>query len=105
MQNPFETIDERLSNIEHLLSAIKSSPEHEAPITKNRNLKQAAEYCGNMPIPTFRKHLNAGHIAGSKPGKSWIFSQKDLDDFLDKFRRKTREEIEAEAEDYIYKRK
>ena len=105
MQNPFETIDERLSNIEYLLSAIKNSPEHEAPITKNRNLKQAAEYCGNMPIPTFRKHLNAGHIAGSKPGKSWIFSQKDLDDFLDKFRRKTREEIEAEAEDYIYKRK
>lgn len=105
MQNPFETIDERLSNIEHLLSAIKNSPEHEAPITKNRNLRQAAEYCGNMPIPTFRKHLNAGHIAGSKPGKSWIFSQKDLDDFLNKFRRKTREEIEAEAEDYIYKRK
>ncbi|MCF8405843.1 MAG: helix-turn-helix domain-containing protein [Bacteroidales bacterium] len=105
MQNPFEIIDERLSNIEILLNAIKNSPEKETPSTKNRNLKQAAEYCGNMPIPTFRKHLNAGHIAGSKPGKSWIFSQKDLDDFLEKFRRKTRQEIEAEAEDYIYKRK
>ena len=105
MQNPFEVIDERLSNIENMLSAIKNSPEKEATISKNRNLKEAAAYCGNMPIPTFRKHLQAGHISGSKPGKSWIFSQKDLDDFLEKFRRKTNEEIESEAEDYIFKRK
>ncbi len=105
MNNPFETIDERLSNIENLLNTIKNSPEKETPITKNRTLRQAAEYCGNMPVPTFRKHLNAGHIAGSKPGKSWIFSQKDLDDFLGSFRRKTKIEIEAEAEDYIIKRK
>jgi len=105
MQNPFEAIDERLSNIENLLSSIRNSPDKETPISKNRNLKEAAEYCGNMPIPTFRKHLQAGHISGSKPGKSWIFSQKDLDDFLEKFHRKTKQEIEAEAEDYIYKRK
>jgi len=105
MKNPFELIDERLSNIENLLSAIKNSPEKETPVSKNLNLKEAALYCGNMPIPTFRKHLNAGHISGSKPGKSWIFSQKDLDDFLEKFRRKTKQEIESEADDYIFTRK
>lgn len=105
MINPFEVIEERLSNIENMLTALKNSPEKEILVTKNRNLKEAAAYCGNMPIPTFRKHLNSGHISGSKPGKSWIFSQKDLDDFLEKFRRKTRDEIEADAEDYIFKRK
>lgn len=105
MQNPFEVIEERLNNIENLLTAIKRSPEKEISVSKNRNLREAAEYCGNMPIPTFRKHLNVGHISGSKPGKSWIFSQKDLDDFLGKFRRKTKEEIESEAEDYIIRRK
>ena len=104
MQNPFEVIVERLSKIENLLSTMKSSPDKETPIMKNLNLKEAAKYCGNMPIPTFRKHLNAGHISGSKPGKSWIFTQKNLDDFLEKFRRKTKEEIESEAEDYIFKR-
>ena len=95
-----EAVDEvnrRLERIEALLTQSKNKPLQE---NKNYLLKEAAGYC-RMPDTTFRHHLKKGHVVGSKPGRSWIFSKQNLDEFLHKFRSKTREELQVEAEEII----
>ncbi len=64
------------------------------------NLIEAENYC-NLAVPTFRAHLAKRNVSGSKPGKRWIFCQEDLDDFLKKFRRRTRFESSWDIEDII----
>lgn len=36
-----------------------------------------------MAEPTLRLYLKNGDITGSHLGKRWMFTQKDLDDFLE----------------------
>ncbi len=93
-----EQVNNRLERIEALLS---QSSRHPVKENKLLRLPEAAKYCGGMPIPTFRKHLSDGNVIGSKPGKHWIFSIQDLDNFIMKFRKKTREEIMEEAENLL----
>lgn len=57
---------------------------------KKYNTKKAAEYLG-IAVPTFRQHQSK--IGGSKIGKHWFFTQKELDDYYDSNRRLSQGEI------------
>jgi excisionase family DNA binding protein len=83
-------INERLTRIEGLLNNQKQPSENH-----NFTLEEAAQYC-KLPVPTFRLHLQKRNVTGSKPGKTWIFSQSDLDDFIKRFRVK-----DVNASDYV----
>lgn len=73
-------INERLTRIEGLLTSQKQPVENQ-----NYTLEGAAQYC-KLPVPTFRLHLQKRNVIGSKPGKTWVFTQSDLDDFLNRYR-------------------
>lgn len=91
-----EQINKTLSNF---------SPIPTPVLSKRYTLPEAAEYC-RMAIPTFRSYLSKRKVSGTKFGKNWIFSQQDLDDFIDKYRVKTIDELNIVASDsLIVKRK
>jgi hypothetical protein len=84
----------RLSRIEELLH--NHFPQTVIQTDNRYTLPEAAAYC-RMPVPTFRAHLSKRNVSGSKPGKSWVFTEKDLEKFLEKFYCKTSDELQAEV--------
>lgn len=84
----------RLSRIEELLQ--NHFPQTVIQPDNRYTLPEASAYC-RMPIPSFRAHLAKRNVSGSKPGKSWIFTEKDLDKFLQKFYCKTKDELRDEV--------
>ena len=75
-------------------SAMQEIGHEPAPGNRNRfYLSEAAQYAG-LPVPTFRIHQHK--IGGTKIGKRWIFSKKELDNFMAQNRRKTLAEIREE---------
>lgn len=72
-------------------SVVENAPQ---PISEKKyTLPEAAEYC-RMAEPTFRTYLNKREVTGCKLGKSWLFTQNDLDTFLNRYRVKSKSEIE-----------
>ncbi len=59
------------------------------------NTEKSAEKLG-LAVPTFRKFRREGLIKGAKPGKVWIHSEADLNEFYEKHRTK-----EANPADYL----
>lgn len=84
MDNPFQTIDARLSNIENLLLEIKHpSNQNQVPVDEKKPLRliKAAEYIGKAPTSLYTLVSN-GQIKGYKAGKHWIFFKSDLDSYI-----------------------
>jgi predicted DNA-binding transcriptional regulator AlpA len=80
MENPFETINQRLSNIESLLLSIKNpevskppEPETEKPLTQ----PEAIEFLGKSR-QTLNKWRKAGRIKGRKLGGRIYFMRSEL---------------------------
>ena len=71
--------------------------------SRRYTVPEAAEYC-RMAVPTFRTYLAKRKVSGIKFGKSWVFTNEDLEKFLEKYRIKTIDEIEQEATDYLTSR-
>jgi hypothetical protein len=104
----FEQLPETVAEIREQLNRIErrlSEGQTMARIDNDHKylLPEAASFC-RMPVSTFRSHLQRGHVVGSKPGRAWIFSRKNLDEFLVKFRSKSKEEIVQEAENILIKK-
>jgi excisionase family DNA binding protein len=105
--NPFETINERLSNIENLLLDLKHTPkESESESLSNDllNIQQAAKFL-NLSVPTVYTKVSQKELPFMKRSKRLYFSKQELIQYLKKGRRKTKEEIEAEAVNSLKKRK
>jgi predicted DNA-binding transcriptional regulator AlpA len=62
------------------------------------NIKELSAYTG-IPTPTIRAKLDT--IPRSKQGKRWFFRKSEIDQWLMSNRRKTQEEIEMEASNYV----
>lgn len=76
-------------------SVVENAPQ---PISeKNYTIPEAAEYC-RMAESTFRTYLSKREVSGCKLGKPWLFTQKDLDAFLNRYRIKSKSEIEQASE-------
>lgn len=97
LPDAIEQVNLRLERIEAMLSGGINQPKKESKIL---TLPEAAGYC-RIAVPTFRAHLGKGKVVGSKPGRSWVFREVDLDCFLAKYRSKSKEEIQSGAEEIL----
>lgn len=103
MNNPFEVIEARLSNIENLLLDIKhpaQQPEEQGD--PKYDVEGAANYLGIKKTTVYLKQ-SRGELPGCKaPGSKRLFFYKsDLDNYLRQGRNKTNFEIESEADEYL----
>lgn len=106
MNNPFETIEERLSVIEKLLLDLKHNPKTiETPEQPERLLTvyEAAEFL-SLTVPTIYSKVSKGELPVMKRGKRLYFSANELTEYLKAGRKKSNAEIEQEAEAYLKKK-
>jgi hypothetical protein len=78
MNNPFETIDARLSNIENLLLDLKhSNKENQPEADQLLTIRQAGELI-KLTVPTLYGYVSRNEIPFSKKGKRLYFSKQQL---------------------------
>lgn len=76
MNNPFKTIDDRLSNIETLLLDIKHKPKEDLS-NKRYSIKECAELLGVIPL-TIRNHIKSGNIKAERFGRKYYILHSEL---------------------------
>lgn len=107
MENPFEIIIEKLNNIENLLLEItdKNTTGHSSSSSDElMNVKRVAEYL-SISVSTIYRLTFTMEIPCTKRGKRLYFRKEEINKWLAEGRRKTRAEIEAEANDYLLNRR
>jgi len=105
MNNPFETIDARLSNIENLLLDLKhSNKEHQPESDQLFTIQEAGELI-KLSVPTLYGYVSRNEIPFSKKGKRLYFSKQELMDWVKTGRKKTIAEINNEANTYLKNKK
>ena len=80
MSNPFETINERLSNIENLLLEIKNKPVEEEK-SENLTVKETAEVL-KVSEQSVHNYIKRGFISAQKVGRILLINRADLDESL-----------------------
>lgn len=103
MNNPFEAIDARLSNIESILQEIRQYPTGIEKGTQQDELltvKQAAEFL-SLSIPTVYGLISRREIPVMKRSKRCYFSKSELMNYLKEGRKKTNTEIDVIAQKHI----
>ena len=80
MNNPFETINKRLSNIETLLLDIKHKPVEEEK-SENLTVKQTAEIL-KVSEQSVHSYIKKGFISAQKVGRILLIKRTDLDNSL-----------------------
>lgn len=80
MNNPFEILDSRLSNIESILLDIKHAPKPSSS-SKRYSIKEAAELLDVIPL-TIRKHIKKGNIKAERLGRKYYIKHSELFDSL-----------------------
>jgi excisionase family DNA binding protein len=68
------------------------------------NIQQASKFT-HMAIATIYDYTHKKKIPFSKIGKKLLFSKKELSEWIQKHRKKTRYEIDQEADDWLNKNK
>ena len=106
MENPFEIINERLERIESLLNQIinKKDIGNTTIVNEIMTVKEVAEYL-SLSVPTIYGLNSKREIPCMKRSKRLYFYKEDINVWLMKSKRKTMDEIQQEAMDYIAKRK
>jgi excisionase family DNA binding protein len=106
MNNPFETIDARLSNIENLLLDLKHIPQtaiHQNP-DELFTVEEAAKFL-SLSVPTIYGLTSKKELPFMKRSKRIYFLKADLVSYLKAGRNKSNEELESIANDYLAKGK
>lgn len=94
-------IQQKLASIEQLLLQLnKTGPESDKFFT----VREAAEFL-NLSVATIYKMSSSGELPVMKRSKRCYFSKLELIAYIKKGRMKTNLEIEAEANEYLFKRK
>ena len=104
MNNPFETIDARLSNIENLLLDLKhgviQQPKSLVDDNELLTVKDAAQFL-HLSVPTIYGLISKGGLPVMKRSKRCYFSKTDLIGYLKQGRKKSASETNHEANNYI----
>ena len=107
MENPFQSIEERLGSIESLLITLNeknvetdSNPEKEELLT----VQEASAFL-SLSVPTIYSKVNKGELPVMKRSKRLYFSNYELMDYLKEGRIKTNSELDQEADSYLQKTK
>lgn len=94
-------IQQKLASIEQLLLQLnKTGPESDKFFT----VSEAADFL-NLSVATIYKMSSSGELPVMKRSKRCYFSKLELIAYLKKGRQKTNLEIEAEANEYLLKRR
>ena len=101
MENPFQIINEKLDNIEKILSQIKTGQVTEKPFVVKQlkelmNVKEVAEYLSISKSKIY-KYTCYRQIPFIKTGKKIYFRKAEVDEWLNTYRKKTTAEMEAEV--------
>ena len=80
MNNPFETISKRLSNIESLLLELKHKPIEEEK-SENLTVKETAEIL-KVSEQSVHNYIKKGFISAKKVGRILLIKRADLDNAL-----------------------
>ena len=107
MNNPFEVIDARLSNIENLLLDIKHQPKKQGEqLDKDEILtvRDTANFL-SLSVPTIYTLISQGVLPVMKRSKRCYFSKVDLINYLKQGRKKTLAETASEADTYLLTKK
>ena len=106
MENPFEIILERLDKIEQQLSELNKKMNISAVDSKQAddlmNVTSLAEYL-DLSVSTLYGMTCRRELPTIKRGKRLYFKKSEIDEWLYTHRRKTMEEIEIEAQTYVFK--
>jgi len=106
MKNPFKIFDKRLRYIERLLidlndkSEKKTQPEIEMPISINEVAKLTS-----LTKSTIYVYVQRNFIPFYKKGSRLKFFKSEIIEWIKTGKKKTLKELEAEADDYLSKRK
>ena len=76
MQNPFEAINQRLSNIETLLLDLKHKPKEEKP--ENLNVKQTAQLL-KVSEQSVHNYIKKGLFPAQKVGRVLLIKSTDIE--------------------------
>ena len=103
MNNPFETIDAKLSNIERLLLEIKRLPNEKVnePQAEELLTVQGAAKFLSLSVPTIYGLIHKGEIPVMKRSKRCYFSKNELINYLKQGRKKTVSEIAIETDEFL----
>lgn len=104
MENPFESILQKLKRIEQLLKNGVAQSSEASSISEVLNLVQAAEYISLSKSALYKK-TSEKNIPHFKQGKKIYFKKSELDEWLTQHRIKTHDEIDKGATDYVLKNK
>ncbi|MFC4817067.1 MULTISPECIES: helix-turn-helix domain-containing protein [unclassified Flavobacterium] len=80
MNNPFEIIEQRLSNIENLLLDIKHKPIEEEK-TENLTVKEAAELL-KVSEQSIHNYIKRGFLPAQKVGRILLIKRIDVEQSL-----------------------
>jgi excisionase family DNA binding protein len=107
MENPFQSIEERLGNIENLLLSLNdkhveptSEPDKEELLT----VQEAANFL-SLSVPTIYSKVSKNELPVMKRSKRLYFSNYELMEYLKMGRIKTNSELDEEANGYLQKSK
>lgn len=97
-------LSQKLENIEKLLLSQTNKDNPKETEDKLLNVEEAAKFL-HLAVPTIRSKASRKELPFMKRGKLLYFSQKELTDYLKKGKVKSNDEIEAEADNYLSKKK
>lgn len=101
MENPFEIILEKLSNIEKSINSIENKLNNKSSGLELMSISEVAEYL-NSTKGTIYGLVHQRKIPVIKKGKLY-FSKQDIDNWLLKFKQPTTYELNEAAKEYILK--
>ncbi len=97
MTNPFETLENRLSQIYDKITELSNRLNNQQSVdSKPLNVGEAAKYL-DMAKPTLYALTSKREIPHMKRGKKLYFNQQELDNWLKEHRKKTATEIGREG--------
>ncbi len=103
MNNPFEVIEARLSDIERLIIDLKQRPTQAVQTSPREQLltvQEAAQFL-NLSTPTIYSKVSRGELPVMKRSKRLYFSSKELLEYIKAGRKKSNVEIVKKAEEYL----
>jgi excisionase family DNA binding protein len=105
MNNPFESIEARLRNIEDLILDLKHQPQqviNSPPTEQLLTVQEAADFL-KLTIATIYSKVSRGELPVMKTSKRLYFSQTELLEYVKSGRRKSNANIEEDAQAYLSK--
>lgn len=103
MNNPFEILNSRLSNIENILHDINHKTKSEKLLSDVDNpldIKKAAKLIGKT-VPTLYGYCQRNEMPYIKNGNRLIFFKSEIIAWLKEGKQKTLKELEADADAYL----